>query len=114
MEPTKEPMPREAIDAYNLFIHGEIDRRSFMDRVKKVAVSTAAAAAIVDQLMPNYAAAQQVSPTDARLKTERATVQSPNGNGTIKGYLARPSKAGNNKLPSILVVHENRGLNPHI
>jgi carboxymethylenebutenolidase len=79
-----------------------------------VAVSTVAAAAIVDQLMPNYAAAQQVSPTDARLKTEYATVQSPNGNGSIKGYLARPSKAGNNKLPSILVVHENRGLNPHI
>ena len=62
MESTKTPVPREAIDAYNLYIHGHIDRRSFMDRVKKVAVSSAAAAAIVDQLMPNYAAAQQVSP----------------------------------------------------
>ena len=77
MEPTKQPVPREAIDAYNLFIHGNIDRRTFMDRVKKVAVSSAAAAAIVDQLMPNYAAAQQVSPTDPRIKTERATVPSP-------------------------------------
>ena len=114
MEPTKDTLPREAIDAYNLFIHGEIDRRSFMDRVKKVAVSTAAAAAIVDQLMPNYAAAQQVSPTDARLKTERVTIPSPNGHGNIKGYLVRPTSAGNNKLPAILVVHENRGLNPHI
>ncbi len=114
MEQTKIPVPAEAIEAYNEFIHGEIDRRAFMSRVNKVAVSTVAAAAIVDQLMPNYAAAQQVSPTDARLKTEYATVQSPNGNGSIKGYLARPSKAGNNKLPSILVVHENRGLNPHI
>jgi carboxymethylenebutenolidase len=114
MEPTKQPVPREAIDAYNLYIHGNIDRRSFLDRVKKVAVSSAAAAAIVDQLMPNYAAAQQVSPTDARLKTERATVQSPNGNGSIRGYLVRPAAAGNNRLPAILVVHENRGLNPHI
>ena len=114
MEQTKIQVPAEAIEAYNEFIHGEIDRRAFMSRVNKVAVSTVATAAIVDQLMPNYAAAQQVSPTDARLKTEYATVQSPNGNGSIKGYLARPSKAGNNKLPSILVVHENRGLNPHI
>jgi carboxymethylenebutenolidase len=114
MEQTKLQIPAEAVEAYTQYIHGEIDRRSFMSRVNKVAVSTVAAAAIVDQLMPNYAAAQQVSPTDARLKTEYATVQSPNGNGSIKGYLARPSKAGNNKLPSILVVHENRGLNPHI
>jgi carboxymethylenebutenolidase len=114
MESTKQPVPREAIDAYNLYIHGNIDRRSFLDRVKKVAVSSAAAAAIVDQLMPNYAAAQQVSPTDARLKTERATVPSPNGNGSIRGYLVRPTSAGTNRLPAILVVHENRGLNPHI
>jgi carboxymethylenebutenolidase len=114
MEPTKTPVPREAIDAYNLFIHGHIDRRSFLDRVKKVAVSSAAAAAIVDQLMPNYAAAQQVSPTDSRIKAEYATVPSPQGNGSIKGYLVRPANAGTNRLPAILVVHENRGLNPHI
>jgi carboxymethylenebutenolidase len=85
-----------------------------MDRVKKVAVSGVAAAAIVDQLMPNYAAAQQVSPKDARLKTEYATVPSPQGNGNIRGYLARPANAGTNRLPAILVIHENRGLNPHI
>jgi carboxymethylenebutenolidase len=114
MEPTRPTVPREAIDAYNLFIHGHIDRRSFLDRVKKVAVSSVAAAAIVDQLLPNYAAAQQVSPTDARLKTEYATVPSPNGNGNIRGYLARPASAGTQRLPAILVVHENRGLNPHI
>jgi carboxymethylenebutenolidase len=114
MEPTKPSVPPEAIEAYNLFIHGEIDRRVFMDRVKKVAVSTVAAGAIVDALMPNYAAAQQVKPTDDRLKTEVATVPSPQGNGTIKGYLVRPAMAGNTKLPAILVVHENRGLNPHI
>ena len=114
MEPTKQTLPREAIDAYNLFIHGEIDRRSFMDRVKKVAVSSVAAAAIVDQLMPNYAAAQQVSPTDPRIKTERVTVPSPNGNGSIKGLLVRPAAAGTQRLPALLVIHENRGLNPHI
>src|SRR5262245_4659280 len=114
MEQTKIQIPDEAVEAYTQYIHGEIDRRAFMGRVNKVAVSTVAAAAIVDQLMPNYAAAQQVSPSDSRLKTEYATVPSPNGNGSIKGYLARPASAGSNKLPSILVVHENRGLNPHI
>ncbi len=112
MEPKK--LPGEAIEAYNLFIHGQIDRRSFMDRITKIAVSATAAAAMVDQLMPNYAAAQQISPTDTRLKTEYATVPSPNGNGSIKGYLVRPASAGTQRLPSILVVHENRGLNPHI
>ena len=114
MEPTKQPVPREAIDAYNLYIHGEIDRRSFLDRVKKVAISGVAAAAIVDQLMPNYAAAQQVSPTDPRIRTERATVPSKMGNGSISGLLVRPVAAGTERLPAILVIHENRGLNPHI
>lgn len=114
MEPTKHSVPREAIDAYNLFIHGHIDRRSFLDRVKKVAISSAAAAAIVDQLMPNYAAAQQVAPNDPRIRTSRETVPSPQGNGKITGLLVRPASAGNNRLPAILVIHENRGLNPHI
>jgi len=114
MEPTRQPIPAEAIEAYNQYIHGDIDRRSFMDRVKKVAVSTVAAGAMVDTLMPNYAAAQQVAPTDARLKTEYATVPSPQGNGSIRGYLVRPASAGTNTLPAVLVVHENRGLNPHI
>jgi carboxymethylenebutenolidase len=110
----EKKLPGEAIEAYNLFIHGHIDRRAFMDRITKIAVSATAAAAMVDQLMPNYAAAQQVSPTDSRLKTEYATVPSPNGNGSIKGYLVRPASAGTQRLPAILVVHENRGLNPHI
>ena len=114
MEPTKQPLPQEAIEAYNLFIHGDIDRRSFLDRVKKVAVSTTAAAAIVDQLMPNYAAAQQVSPTDPRIRASYETVPSPQGNGNIRGLFVRPASAGTNRLPAILVIHENRGLNPHI
>jgi carboxymethylenebutenolidase len=114
MDTTRPQMPAEAIEAYNLYIHGEIDRRAFFDRLNKVAASTVAAAAMADALMPNYAAAQQVSPTDARLKTEYATVPSAQGNGSIRGYLARPASAGASRLPAVLVVHENRGLNPHI
>lgn len=113
MEPTSK-IPAEAIEAYTQYIHGDIDRRAFMDRVKKVAVTTVAATAMVDALMPNYAAAQQVSPTDARLRTEYATVPSPQGNGSIRGLLVRPVSAGTTRLPSVLVIHENRGLNPHI
>lgn len=74
MEQTKQQIPAEAVEAYTQYIHGEIDRRAFMSRVNRVAVSTVAAAAIVDQLMPNYAAAQQVSPTDTRLKAKYTTV----------------------------------------
>ena len=114
MAEVKPTVPKEAVEAYNLYIHGEIDRRGFMDRITKIAVSATAAAALVDQLMPNYAAAQQVQPNDPRLKTERVDVPSPSGNGTIKSYLVRPANAGNTKLPAILVIHENRGLNPHI
>jgi len=114
MQEQRPSVPPQAIEAYNDFIHGRIDRRAFMDRVRQVAVSSVAAAAIVDQLMPNYAAAQQVAPTDARLKTERVTIPSPQGTGSIKGYLVRPADAGAKKLPAILVIHENRGLNPHI
>jgi carboxymethylenebutenolidase len=111
---TKVQVPAEAIEAYDLFIHGHIDRRAFMGRINKVAVSTVAAAAMVVALMPNYAAGQQVKPDDPRIITRRESVPSPDGNGKIDGLLARPSKAGNSKLPAILVVHENRGLNPHI
>ena len=107
-------IPREAVELYDQFIHGDITRRTFLDGVKKCAVGGLAASVIVDALMPNYALGQQVKPTDSRLKTEYVTVASPNGNGSIKGYLVRPAEAGNKKLPGILVVHENRGLNPHI
>src|SRR5215212_11760650 len=114
MESQTPKVPREAVQLYDEFIHGHINRRSFLDGVARYAVGGLAATTIVELLMPNYAAAQQVKPTDDRLKTEYATVPSPQGNGTIKGYLVRPAKAGNTKLPAILVVHENRGLNPHI
>jgi carboxymethylenebutenolidase len=119
MEPTRQPLPKEAIQLYNLFIHGDIGRRAFMDGVKQFAVNGLTVAAVVQALMPNYAQAQQVAPTDNRIKASYETVPSPNGNGSIKGYFVRPVSADTRgetpaKLPGILVVHENRGLNPHI
>src|SRR5688500_11744302 len=113
-DPTAPTVPQEAIEAYNLYIHGKIDRRSFLDRVRNVAGSAVAASVIVDQLMPSYGAAQQVSTYARRLETEYVTVPTPQGTGRIKGYLVSPAKAGAGKLRSILVIHENRGLNPHI
>ena len=119
MESAKPKLPAEAVELYNLFIHGVISRRSFMDNVQRFAVGGLAASAIIEALMPNYALAQQVSKTDDRIKATYETVPSPQGNGSIKGYLVRPVSADTrndkpSQLPGIIVVHENRGLNPHI
>jgi len=119
MEPARPKLPRAAIDLYNLFIHGDIDRRAFMDGVQRFATGGLAVATILDALMPNYALGQQVSKTDDRIRASYETVPSPQGNGSIKGYFVRPVSADSRdakpaKLPGILVVHENRGLNPHI
>src|ERR1700722_8148011 len=119
IEATKSKLPAEAVQLYNLFIHGEISRRDFMDGISRYAVGGLAAATIIEALMPNYASGQQVSKTDDRIKASYETVPSPQGNGSIKGYFVRPVSADKRaeavvKLPGILVVHENRGLNPHI
>jgi carboxymethylenebutenolidase len=119
MQPTKPKLPSEAVALYNLFIHGEINRRAFLDGVQRLAVGGLAATTIVAALMPNYALGQQVSKSDERIKASYETVASPQGNGSIKGYLVRPVSADTRaatvaKLPGIIVVHENRGLNPHI
>src|SRR5579871_602582 len=119
MDQSRPKMPKEAIQLYNLFIHGEISRRAFMDGVKKFAVGGLTTAAVVEALMPNYAAGQQVAKNDDRIKATYETVPSPQGNGSIKGYFVRPVSADTRnemptKLPGIIVVHENRGLNPHI
>src|SRR5437660_396257 len=119
MEPKKPNLPREAVELYNHFIHGEINRRDFMDGVQRFAVGGLAATTIIEALMPNYALGQQVAKTDERIKATYETVPSPEGNGAIKGYLVRPVSADTRaatpaKLPGIIVVHENRGLNPHI
>jgi carboxymethylenebutenolidase len=107
--------PQELLDEFHLYVHGDIDRRTFLDRAGKYAVGGLTASAILGLLKPNYAWAQQVPKDDKRIKTEYATVQSPQGNGSIKGYLVRPVNASASaKVPAILVIHENRGLNPYI
>ena len=105
--------PQELLDEFDLYVHGDIDRRTFLDRAGKYAVGGLTAAAIFDMLKPNYAWAEQVPKNDARIKAEYQTVPSPQGNGSIKGYFVKPANA-TGKLPVILVVHENRGLNPYI
>jgi carboxymethylenebutenolidase len=104
--------PQELLDDFHLYVHGEIDRRSFLDRAGKFATATVTAAMLFEMLKPNYAWAEQVPKDDKRIRTERVTVPSPQGNGTINGYLVRP--VNGTKFPSVLVVHENRGLNPYI
>jgi carboxymethylenebutenolidase len=119
MQPEKPKLPNDAIELYNRYVHGEISRRDFLSGVKRFAVAGFTAGTIVEALMPKYAEAQQVSKTDDRIKASYETVPSPQGNGSIKGYLVRPISADTRsatatKLPGILVIHENRGLNPHM
>ena len=104
--------PQELLDLFHEYQHGDISRRAFLDGAAKFAVGGLTVATIFESLRPNYAWAQQVPPDDKRIKVGYETVQSPEGNGSIKGYLARPSKNG--KRPVVLVIHENRGLNPYI
>ncbi len=105
--------PQELLNLFDLYVHGDIDRRAFLDGAKKYAVGGLTAAAIVESLLPNFAWAQQVAVSDPRIVTETATVPSPEGHGSIRGHFAKPAKAGG-KLPGVLVIHENRGLNPYI
>jgi len=104
--------PQELLDLFHEYQHGDITRRTFLDHATKFAVGGVTVATIFESLRPNYAWAQQVPADDKRIKVGYETVQSPEGNGSIKGYLAHPSKNG--KLPAVLVIHENRGLNPYI
>jgi len=111
-------MPAEAVELYSQFIHGEISRRAFANGVKRFAVGGLTAAAVIEALMPNYALGQQVRKDDERIKATYETVPSPNGNGYMKGLLVRPFSADSRsetptKLPGVIVIHENRGLNPH-
>jgi carboxymethylenebutenolidase len=95
------------------YVHGFIDRRGFLDRAARFAVGGVTAAMLLDMMNPKFAEAQQVAKDDKRLKTEWVDIPSPNGNGKIRAYLVRPANA-TGPLPGIVVVHENRGLNPHI
>jgi carboxymethylenebutenolidase len=105
--------PQELLDLFDRYVHGEVDRRAFLDGAQKFAVGGVTAAAIWESLRPNYAWAEQVPKNDPKIKADYTSVPSPEGNGTIKGYLVRPTGASG-KLPGVLVVHENRGLNPYI
>jgi len=109
---TADDYPQELLDLFHEYQHGDIDRRAFLNRVARFAVGGLTVAAIFESLTPNYAWAQTVQKDDKDLKVGYETVQSPDGNGSVKGYLARPAKG--KKFPAVLVVHENRGLNPYI
>jgi carboxymethylenebutenolidase len=119
MNAQKPPLPPEAVELYNQYVHGEISRRRFLDGIGRLAMGGLTAAAMVKALTPDYVSAQQISKTDERITASYVTVPSPQGNGSIKGYFVRPFSADTReatplKLPGVLVIHENRGLNPHI
>jgi len=105
--------PPQVLELFDGYVHGRISRRDFLDNAGKFAVGGFTAAAMLESLRPNYALAQQVAKDDRRIKTEYVSYPSPRGSGTVRGYLARPADAAG-KLPGIVVIHENRGLNPHI
>jgi len=105
--------PPEVLSLFDGFVHGALSRRDFLDRLGKFAVGGVTAAAILASLEPNFAWAEQVAATDKRIKTDRIEYPSPQGSGTMRGYLALPAKH-RGKLPAVVVIHENRGLNPYI
>ena len=115
----RKKIPAEAVELYTQYIHGEISRRDFFNQVQRFAVAGLTATAIVDALMPNYALGQQVRKDDDRIKASYETIPSPDGYGYIRGYFVRPFSADSRdetpaKLPGVIVIHENRGLNPNI
>ncbi len=103
----------EVLKLFDQYVHGLISRRGFLDDAAKFAVGTVTAATLLDALSPKFAEAQQVQPNDSRIKAGYVEIDSPKGYGKARGYLVRPASA-TGKLPTVLVVHENRGLNPHI
>ena len=110
---TAADFDQELLILFDAYVHGDLDRRGFLDRAQKFAVGGLTAVGILASLQPNFAAAQVIPKDDARVKTETVTIASPDGYGSIKAYVAKPANA-TGKLPAVLVIHENRGLNPHI
>ncbi len=107
--------PPEVLRLFDAYVHGGIDRRGFLEGASKFAVAGVTAAGLLEALSPRFAEAQQVAPTDARIRTESVVFDSPQGHGKARAYVARPAKAeSESALPVVLVVHENRGLNPHV
>jgi carboxymethylenebutenolidase len=103
----------EVLQLFDRYVHGDLSRRGFLDSATRVAGSASAAAGLLAALSPQFAQAQQIAPSDARLQTRYLEIDSPQGNGKVRAYLAKPVSA-KGKLPVVLVAHENRGLNPHI
>jgi carboxymethylenebutenolidase len=110
---TAQDFDQELLILFDAYVHGTLDRRGFLDRAQKFAVGGMTAGMLLSALSPKFAQAQQVPRDDKRLRTEMLEYASPNGYGSLKGYLARPAQASG-RLPGVLVIHENRGLNPHI
>ncbi|ELR8702153.1 dienelactone hydrolase family protein [Vibrio vulnificus] len=110
---TKQPIPQEAFDWYDEYAHGKIDRREFLNRLAGLAVLGFSVATLTEALLPDYAKAEQVSFNDPDIKASYQTFPSPKGHGEGKGYLVVPTQLSA-PLPVVLVVHENRGLNPYI
>jgi carboxymethylenebutenolidase len=110
---TAQDFDQELLILFDAYVHGTLDRRGFLERAQKFAVGGLTATGLLAALSPDFAMGQVIPKDDARLLTEMVEIPSPSGSGSIKAYLAKPVKA-QGKLPAILVVHENRGLNPHI
>ncbi|MEK9721644.1 MAG: dienelactone hydrolase family protein, partial [Quisquiliibacterium sp.] len=110
---TAADFDQELLILFDAYVHGDLDRRAFLQRAQKFAVGGLTAAGLLAALSPDFAAAQVVPVNDKRVNTQTIEIASPMGHGSIKAYLASPA-AATGKLPSVLVVHENRGLNPHI
>jgi len=110
---TAPEFDQELLNLFDQYVHGAIDRRGFLDRAGKFAVGGTTAAMLLDALNPRFAGAQQVPPQDKRIRTEYVEYPSPQGYGKMRGYMVKPT-GQSGKLPAVLVVHENRGLNPHI
>jgi len=105
--------PQEVLNLFDGYVHGRMSRRDFLDNASKYAVGGFTAAAMLESLRPHFAWAEQVKKDDPRLKAEYVEYPSPQGSGTMKGYLVKPANASG-KLPAVVVIHENRGLNPYI
>jgi len=110
---TAHDFDQELLILFDAYVHGFIDRRGFLDKAAKFAVGGVTAAMLLDQLSPQFLAAQVIKPEDPRITVQSLEYTSPKGNGKMRGYFAMPAKPAG-KLPAVLVVHENRGLNPHI
>src|SRR4030095_13809330 len=110
---TAHDFDQDVLMLFDAYVHGALDRRGFLDKAAKYAVGGVTAVMLLDQLSPKFVEAQVVKPEDTRIKVQYVEYDSPKGSGKMRGYLAQPAKASG-KLPAVLVIHENRGLNPHI